>query len=413
MNHLYIDNRPIDTLEDLKSLMDAFREAKNDSPLFIDVIDNFVDGNIDAFLRSINEAAMAERIKGIKPTNGDSQIRQKLIAAICNVRDETRINPLKFVEVLRADILDNKALLEVKIIKKAVETIDIGISAPQVSLTKSLSINIQKHYTDEILKLEMEVLEREFEYKVAFTIGDIEVKTILYDGGNLHFYVGGVGFTMIKVEGGPMQTYYIGETQVTNELWDAVMSKTMPSSSSLSEFIDLSTIVSSLLETAAKTTPRCKKPVVNLNWYNCREFTKEINKILMKKMPKGYVFRLPTEAQWEYAAIGGNKSRGYKYSGCTKQGLKNHAWFDENSGGEIHDVKTLLPNELEIYDMSGNVWEWCHDYFNNARTSHVTRGGSWKVNSGYQQVSYRRGKRPDDYDVQTGFRLALVHIEAF
>ena len=105
-------------------------------------------------------------------------------------------------------------------------------------------------------------------------------------------------------------------------------------------------------------------------------------------MLTGKKFRVPTEAEWEYAACGGNKSRGYKYSGGNSLG--DVAWYDDNSGGKTHEVGLKQPNELGLYDMSGNVWEWCQDryglYNSYSQTNptgpstglyHVFRGGRW------------------------------------
>ena len=120
--------------------------------------------------------------------------------------------------------------------------------------------------------------------------------------------------------------YYIGKYEVTQALWKAVMGK----------------------------NPSYFKgdnmPVEQVSWNDCQKFISKLNKIT------GKTFRLPTEAEWEYAARGGKKSRGYKYSGSNN--LSDVAWYD---GGETHSVGLLQPNELGIYDMSGNVWEWCQD----------------------------------------------------
>ena len=103
------------------------------------------------------------------------------------------------------------------------------------------------------------------------------------------------------------------------------------------------------------TTGSTKKPVEQVSWNDCQTFIQKLNQLTGRK------FRLPTEAEWEFAARGGNSSRGYKYSGSNTLG--NVAWYDDNSGGTTHDVKTKAPNELGIYDMSGNVWEWCQDWW--------------------------------------------------
>ena len=122
------------------------------------------------------------------------------------------------------------------------------------------------------------------------------------------------------------------------------------------------------------------------------------------------------EAEWEYAARGGNKGRGYKYSGSNN--IDAVAWFDGREGTK--EVKTKSPNELGIYDMSGNVWEWCNDWYGNydsstqsnpqgpsSGTARVVRGGSWNFNAFYSRVSYRYNDKPDYRYFILGFRLAL------
>ncbi len=229
---------------------------------------------------------------------------------------------------------------------------------------------------------------------------------------NETFTVNGVSFTMIKVDGGTFQMgatseqgndadndekpvhsvtlsdYYIGETEVTQELWQAVMGSN-PSYSKGS-----------------------KKPVENVSWNDCKEFITKLNRLTGKN------FRLPTEAEWEYAARGGNKSKGYKYSGSNTIG--NVAWYNDNSSSQTHDVKTKTPNELGIYDMSGNVWEWCQDWYGSyssgsqtnptgpsSGSGRVLRGGSWFHYARYCRVSYRISYNPYGRSNYIGFRLAL------
>ena len=235
------------------------------------------------------------------------------------------------------------------------------------------------------------------------------------------FKVNGVSFKMVKVKGGTftmgatseqgndplnnekpahevtLSDYMISETEVTQELWNAVMG------SNPSHFIgDL------------------QRPVENVSWEDCLEFIDKLNS------QTGKSFRLPTEAEWEYAARGANKSKGYKYSGSNT--IDDVAWYDVISYnlGEsspdygTHAVKTKLPNELGLYDMSGNVREWCYDLFgsysSNAQTNpkgqssgsfRVLRGGSWYLNAWFCRVSYRYGYYPDLRSDDVGLRLAL------
>ena len=186
-----------------------------------------------------------------------------------------------------------------------------------------------------------------------------------------------------------LSDYYIGETEVTQELWQAVMG------SNPSRFGGYP-----------------KRPVEQVSWNDCQEFIKKLNQLT------GMNFRLPTEAEWEYAARGGNKSKGYKYSGGNTIG--NVAWYTDNSGSRTHDVKTKQANELGIYDMSGNVYEWCQDWYGNYSSSsqtnptgpssgslRVIRGGSWSISARYCRVSDRCNFYPDFRDDDLGLRLSL------
>ncbi len=230
---------------------------------------------------------------------------------------------------------------------------------------------------------------------------------------NETFTVKGVSFTMIAVEGGTfsmgatpeqgsdaydnespvhsvtLSDYYIGETEVTQELWAAVMG------SNPSHFSGYP-----------------QRPVERVSWYDCQEFITKLNELTGKN------FRLPTEAEWEYAARGGNKSQGYKYSGSNTIG--NVAWYDDNSGDKTHDVKTKQANELGIYDMSGNVWEWCQDWYGDYSSGSQTnptgpssgsdcvlRGGSWGSNARGCRVSRRYYDYPFNMYFNLGFRLIL------
>ncbi|MDR1119664.1 MAG: formylglycine-generating enzyme family protein [Dysgonamonadaceae bacterium] len=131
----------------------------------------------------------------------------------------------------------------------------------------------------------------------------------------------------------------------------------------------------------------------------------------------GKQYRLPTEAEWEYAARGGNKSKGYKYSGSNS--VENAAWMITNSGYATHPVGTKIANELGIYDMSGNVWEWCYDWYgpypasaqNNpagasSGSDRVFRGGNWLRGAGYCRVAFRGNVSPGYSSRILGFRVA-------
>lgn len=154
------------------------------------------------------------------------------------------------------------------------------------------------------------------------------------------------------------------------------------------------------------------KPVERVSWNDCQEFIKKLNLLT------GLQFRLPTEAEWEYAARGGNMSRGYKYSGSNS--IDDVAWYSGNSSSTTHPIGTKHANELGLYDMSGNVNEWCSDWYGRYNSllqtnptgpttgyHRVFRGGSCYYIARNCRVSVRNGIYPDYRDSGIGFRLAL------
>lgn len=154
-------------------------------------------------------------------------------------------------------------------------------------------------------------------------------------------------------------------------------------------------------------------PVLYVSWNDANEFCKWLSR------KTGKTFRLPTEAEWEYAARGGNKSKGYKYAGSNNS--DDVAWHFDNSGNITHPVKTKMPNELGLYDMSGSVFEWCEDWYGSYSSSaqtnpkgpssgskRVYRGGSWCNLATYSRVAKRDASATDYRTYNIGFRIVLV-----
>ncbi len=235
------------------------------------------------------------------------------------------------------------------------------------------------------------------------------------------YTVNGVTFSMVKVKGGTftmgatdeqgdeandwekpthrvtLSDYSIGQTEVTQELWQAVMGSN-----------------------PSYYTGNPQLPVENVTWNMCRSFVNKLKELT------GLNFRLPTEAEWEFAARGGYRTRGYKYSGSDN--INDVAWCWDNlpsqdfgePGYGTQPVATRSPNELGAYDMSGNVWEWCQDWYGNyssvdqsnptgafAGMFRIFRGGSWSRSAECCRVSYRNFYYPETADSGMGLRLAL------
>ena len=228
------------------------------------------------------------------------------------------------------------------------------------------------------------------------------------------YTVNGVSFNMIRIEGGSfmmgatsemlegaksdeepvhhvtLSDYCIGETEVTQELWKAVMGKNPSKYKSKN------------------------KPVEMISWHDCQEFIRKLNALTGRK------FRLPTEAEWEYAARGGKLSRGTKYSGSDFISVVSWSNDYPTIPSRTADVRNKVGNELGLYDMTGNVWEWCQDIYgpyNGATadnpkgettgTARVFRGGGWSNSEKFCRISVRNFDDPYKTSYDLGLRLAL------
>ena len=241
------------------------------------------------------------------------------------------------------------------------------------------------------------------------------------------FTVNGVTFKMVVVEGGTftmgataeqgsdawdnenpthqvtLSGYCIGETEVTQALWQAVMGSNP-----------------SYFSTNNGYATNLQRPVERVSWNDCQTFITKLNELT------GKTFRLPTEAEWEYAARGGKRSQGYKYAGSNS--IDDVAWYWYNipsqssgtPGYGTQPVATKSANELGLYDMSGNVWEWCQDWYGSysresqtnptgpaSGSSRVYRGGSWSYGARFCRVSVRDCDLPTYTISRLGLRLAL------
>ena len=293
------------------------------------------------------------------------------------------------IERLREEIIKNKN--EIKCLEDYLKKKDKDYQVAQKEI--------------KTLKARNKTLEAEQKkLKASRSMPQVQTKT---------FTVNGVSFKMVHIEGGTfmmgndnspnsneipahevaLSDYWIGETQVTLALWKAVMDVNP------NFFMDDSNL-----------------PVERISWINCQEFIEKLNEMTGRK------FHLPTEAQWEFAARGGNLGKDNQFLFAGGDDINTVAWYDDNSMEKTHPVREKAPNELGLYDMSGNVWEWCNDwydenYYKNSSSNdplgpisgsyRVVRGGSWADISRLCCVSLREFYVPTYIRDYLGLRLAL------
>ena len=243
----------------------------------------------------------------------------------------------------------------------------------------------------------------------TFTVNGVTFRMILVESGTFTMGATEEQGTSIKSNELPLHevtlsSYYIGETPITQELWVAVMGGSN----------------TSYFSSRHGYTDDLQRPMEWVPWNNCVRFLAKLNELT------GETFRFPTEAEWEFAARGGNKSERYRYSGSNTIGDVAWYWSNIPSRKEYTDgygtqpVATKAPNELGIYDMTGNVWEWCSDYYGeyssepqtnpmgpDTGTRRVLRGGCWSNDPPECRISYRGSGDVNGYCDGYGLRIAL------
>lgn len=225
-------------------------------------------------------------------------------------------------------------------------------------------------------------------YSLQFSKDPLKHSMVKIQGGS--FIMGDVHgeYDEITTHKVTLSTFLLSETEVTQAQWVAVMGKNPSYDQS-----DLN------------------QPVTDVNWFDCQEFIKKLNLLTGKK------YRLPTEAEWEYAARGGKNSHNFIYAGSDN--ADSVAWNSEFENEKPHVVGKKSPNELGLYDMSGNVWEWCNDWYalynDNDQVnptgpvkgeSKVIRGGSWGSSAEYCRATLRFRRQPQNKTYYYGLRLA-------
>ena len=359
-------------------------------------MDRVFEANIELL---IQDRGMAPLTKGID--NGGS-LGLPNLKVKCNLDSELyidgeQVESLVANQLKKVPLAEGEYLLRVESVEDELDYVEEEFEMP----------NMDKLYSVDLLVIKDKRLERErIEEK------EWQERVRREKEANGEFEVNGVKFNMVYVKGGTfmmgatmeqgydaldeerpvhrvaLSDYYIGETVVTQALWNAVMKNnpSYPVGDNL--------------------------PVVFVSWDDAQEFITELNVLT------GRTFRLPTEAEWEYAARGGKNTKGNKYSGSSY--IDAVAWYIKNSEREVHPVGQKGANELGLYDMSGNVSEWCADWYGgydddvqtnpkgaNSGSYRVLRGGRWGDLAICCRVSSRKYYNPSSHSISNGFRLAL------
>lgn len=407
---LYINNEHCTSVEHLKAY---FKDAlSSDSDTYADLLDYGRHGDIAVWLRERGESELVSKVENISRELSDSAFYAQLRAAItgeevtCPESLKPAFDRCFTFDGVECDSIDKEAKISVrlKVLMSVNEKYELSVSCNWG--TRAVILNPYDYAEGITITIDFVMHKRPGKEigEITVTAEDkkLSAKKLPAIGSDKEITVGGVKFKMIHIETGAftmnegfagehqvtLSSYYIGEIPVTQNLWEAVMGN----NPSFFKGFNL--------------------PVETVSWYDCQEFIQKLNKKTHKK------FRLLTEAEWEYADKGGNKSNHTQYSGSNN--IDKVAWYSNNSSSQTHPVKQKKRNELGVYDMSGNVREWCEDSYEafsgnsqaNAPGSvngvrRACRGGCWYSADKSCLLSFRRFLSPNTKNNRIGFRLAL------
>lgn len=428
---LYISDTYITSQKQLRLLLQS--SLTPDMPIYEEILTLFLDGILTCWLNEgdDDEKHLSEMISLIEKDKSNSEIMSDLIAiftksnihitkpnidrylclrrVICNL-GQKQIDISKDTHLTIASKYNNNASISFffSVDKIDNESFELEIIDNNLYSLSKINIDVKLLNIGDVKEISFPLtLTEGKEHDIDLKSGEnIIYRTHISVNPGLEIKVKGVTFKMKYIEGGnfvmgatreqrsffydnetpahnvTMNDFYLGEVPVTQDLWCAVMG-TNPSSNK-----------------------KEKNPVEKVSWEQCQYFIEKLSRITNRN------FRLPTEEEWEYAARGGCESKGFMYSGSNE--INEVAWYDGNSEQKSHEVAQKLPNELGLYDMSGNVYEWCQNSFESydkeeKDTSRlIRRGGSFLDPSRKCRVSYRGTYSSGASNYCTGLRLALT-----
>lgn len=321
----------------------------------------------------------------------DQKVNFQLFLAVKIVNPDNEIMELKLSvnDKNQKCLYDSYTQLPINAKKNEIKYVSFHVELDNVTSNTSLQLTLT--HQDKVI------------WKSTVVKGNANMKIVVGDKDNVTFkmvYVDGGTFNMGETSGMEnkddltnvhkvtLSPFYIAETVVTQALWKTVMKWNLSNCEGI------------------------YNPVEYVSWENCQKFIEILNEMT------GMKFRLPTEAEWEFAARGGNSSNHTLYSGSNN--IDDVAWCSINSLYKTHPVAQKIPNELGLYDMSGNVWEWCEDFYGEYMSKdevnpkgpkfgskRIARGGSWNYPERYCQVFFRNCFAQNEMFNGLGLRLAM------
>lgn len=392
---LFIDNSVCSNLEQLIKYFDA--SLSPNSPIYEELLTLQRDGVLTDWLsegETEDEKRLADILNNIPENLSNSDLMEQLVSAFTNsnvqlekpllsdyvdferfvikVEDSSCEIGSETVKIEEAQIGKSSIIVEMKVKKIDNENFTIKVFDNDTKMLDETKIRLNDYAVGEIVSLELPLpIVKEGIHHLLLMSGIDVLSTLTVDFTlNETIAVNGLKFKMIYVERNQALDFKIGEVPVTQELWKIIMEnnpshhikENRPSPKGIIE--EILHAINESLNDLFKYYDRC--PVEMVSYKDCQKFLEKLNELTGRK------FRLPSRKEWLYACEGGLKSKGFLYSDSNNK--DEVAWHLNNAGGHTHPVKEKQPNELGIYDMSGNVYEWCSDKVDWEYVKYVCRG---------------------------------------